>query len=267
MRFITDFGKGILIGAGGILPGISSGVLCVIFGIYEKLLDSILNFFTDIRNNFKFLFPIASGAIVGVIIFSKILQYLLFRFPMQTKSVFIGLILGGTVMLFKDINKKEKFKVKNLLYLSISLAIGIFMVYIESKIGIETIENVSYIYLLLSGFLMSIGIVIPGVSNTIILMLLGVYSLYLSSISSLYLPVLIPMVIGVGIGSILFMKIIKYLLDKYYIQTMFSIVGFTLGSIFVLLPEVQSIFEICIACLCGICGYYFMGIWGRGLNS
>lgn len=255
MRFVLDFSKGILIGAGCILPGISSGVLCVVFGIYEKLLDSILNFFTDIRKNFKFLFPIAFGGVVGMVIFSKILQYLLYEFPMQTKSIFIGLILGGVVLLFKEISKKEKFRIKNLFYLVIALIIGIMMVYFENKIGTESVENVSYMYLIFSGFLMSIGIVVPGVSSTIILMLLGIYSLYLSSVSSIYLYVLIPMLIGVFLGCLFFMKIIKYLLDKFYVQTMFSIIGFTIGSIFVLLPDVHSIVEVFIVILCTFLGY------------
>lgn len=258
MKFMLDFIKGILIGAGCILPGISSGVLCVIFGIYEKLLNSVLNFFTDIRKNFKFLFPIVLGGFVGIVIFSKILQYLLYQFPMQTKSIFIGLILGGVILLFKQISTKKEFKKRNLLYLLVSLIIGISMVFLENKIGIENLENVSYIYLILSGFLMSIGIVVPGVSSTIILMLLGIYSLYLSSISVLYLPVLIPIAIGVLVGSLVFMKIIKYLLDKFYVQTMYSIIGFTIGSIFVLLPEVQSVIEIFIAGLCVLIGYYCM---------
>lgn len=258
MKFILDFGKGVLIGAGAILPGISSGVLCVIFGIYEKLLDSVLNFFTDIRKNFKFLFPIVLGGIAGIILFSKILQFLLYKYPLQTKSIFIGLILGGVVLLFKDINKKEKFKIKNLLYLFIALAIGITIVYIENKLGVKAIENVNCVYLIISGFLMSIGIVVPGVSNTIILMLLGVYSLYLSSVSTLYLPVLIPMLIGVILGSLLFMKIIKYLLDKFYIQTMFLIIGFTLGSVFILFPEIVSLKESVIFIVCILFGYYIM---------
>lgn len=256
MKFILDFGKGVLIGAGAIIPGVSSGVLCVIFGIYEKLLDSVLNFFTDIRKNLKFLFPIILGGLTGVILFSKILQFLLYKYPLQTKSIFIGLILGGVGLLFKEMNKKEKFKIKNLLYLFISLAVGVAMVYIENKVGVEEIENVNYIYLILSGFLMSIGIVVPGVSNTVILMLLGVYSLYLSSVSTLYFPVLVPMAIGIILGSLLFMKIIKYLLDKFYIQTMFSIIGFTLGSVLVLFPEINSINETIIFILCGILGYY-----------
>lgn len=260
MKFILDFIKGIFIGAGCILPGISSGVLCVIFGIYEKLLNSILNFFTDIRKNLNFLFPIALGGVVGIIIFSKILQYLLYKFPMQTKSIFIGLILGGIILLVKQISSKEKFKKKNLLYLLVSLIIGISMVFLENKIGIETLENVSYTYLILSGFLMSIGIVVPGVSSTILLMLLGIYSLYLNSVSELYLPVLIPIVVGIVVGSIVFMIIIKYLLDKFYVQTMYSIIGFTIGSIFVLLPDVQSIIDIFISGLCGLIGYYCMTV-------
>lgn len=258
MKFILDLGKGILIGAGCILPGISSGVLCVIFGIYEKLLDSILNFFTDIRKNFKFLLPIALGGFIGIILFSKILQFLLYKYPLQTKSIFIGLILGGVVLLLKDIRKKEKFKMNNIVYLIISLLIGILMVYFENKIGTRNIENVSYLYLILSGILMAVGIVVPGVSSTIILMLLGTYSLYLSSVSTLYFPVLIPMAIGVIIGSLIFMKIIKYLLDKFYTQTMFSIIGFTLGSVLVLLPEINTMVETIIALLYIICGYYSM---------
>jgi len=250
-----DIIKGIFIGAGCILPGISSGVMCVIFGIYDKLIDSILNFFKDIRENFKFLFPIALGGFIGIIIFSRILQFMLYKYQLQTKSIFIGLIFGGIILLFKQISKEEKFKIKNIIYIIIPLIIGLGMVYLENKIGIKTMENVNYIYLIFSGFLMSIGIVVPGVSSTIILMLLGIYSIYLNSVSTLYLPVLIPIVIGVILGSLIFMKIIKYLLEKFYIKTMYVIIGFTLGSIFVLLPEIGNSLEIIISIACTICGY------------
>ena len=155
-------------------------------------------------------------------------------------------------------DKKEKFKIKNLLYLFISLAIAALMVYIGKKVGVKEIENINYIYLIISGFLMSIGIVIPGVSNTIILMLLGVYPLYLSSVSTLYFPVLITMAIGIIFGCLLFMKIIKYLLDKFYNQTMFLIIGFTLGSIVILIPEIVSINQIFIFITCILFGYYSM---------
>ena len=71
MKSFSNFIKGILIGSGAILPGISSGVICMVLGLYEKLLDSILNFFKDIKENFKFLFPIVFGAIIGIILFGR----------------------------------------------------------------------------------------------------------------------------------------------------------------------------------------------------
>lgn len=99
------------------------------------------------------------------------------------------------------------------------------------------------------------GIVVPGVSSTIILMLLGIYSMYLNSISSLYFPVLIPIVIGVIIGGFCFMKLTKYLLDNFYTPTFYTILGFTIGSIFVLLPSFSSGIEIIVGLLSVTLGF------------
>ena len=108
---------------------------------------------------------------------------------------------------------------------------------------------------------MSVGVVVPGISSTIILMLLGVYETYLTSISLLNFEVLIPMGIGLICGSLIFMKFIKFLLNKYYTKTFYSIIGFTIGSIFVLIPNITSSFEIFISTLSIILGlfisYYF----------
>ena len=96
-RFII----GIFIGAGAILPGISSGVLCVIFGIYDKLINCVLGFFKDIKENSKFLLPIIIGVAIGVIVFGNLLKTLFNLYPTQTKFAFIGLILGCVPNLFK----------------------------------------------------------------------------------------------------------------------------------------------------------------------
>lgn len=253
--------KGIFIGAGAIVPGVSSGVLCVIFGIYEKLLDAVLNFFKDIKQNIKFLFPIALGVGIGVLLFSNILNYLLYEFPIQTKSIFIGLIIGTIPSLIKEVNEKETFKPQNVIYLLIALAIGIITVVLENRMHITTnLDNISIMYLVMCGAIMSVGIVVPGVSSTIILMLLGVYSVYLQSVANLYLPVLIPLGIGLVLGSIIVMKLTKKLLEKYYAQTFYSIIGFTIGSIFVLLPQGMTLLEIILCVLCIILGVYISHI-------
>ena len=102
----------------------------------------------------------------------------------------------------------------------------------------EQYINIEYdaLFLILSGFFMSIGIIVPGVSSTIILMLLGVYTTYLNALSSFDTSILFPMTIGIAIGSFLFMKIIQILLNKYHSETMFGIIGFSLGSVLILFP-------------------------------
>lgn len=238
MKYFKGFLKGILIGAGAILPGISSGVLCVIFGIYENLLNCVLNFFKNIKENFKFLFPIATGTLVGIIIFGNILKYLFFAYPLQIKYIFIGLILGSLPALIKESTSKTKFKPHYLIFTLLSVILGIFLVFLEANISHYSSNEYSFLFLIVSGFLMSAGIIIPGVSSTLILMLLGIYEPYLDAVSVVYLPFLFPLCIGIFLGSIFFMKITKFLLDRFYPQTFFTIIGFTIGSIFVLYPRI-----------------------------
>ena len=262
MKFIKDFIKGIAIGAGAILPGISSGVICVIFGIYETLLNCVLNFFKNVKENFKILFPFVLGVFGGIILFGNILKYVFYAYPIQTKFIFIGLILGNIPALIKKACSKQTFKLRYLMYLIATFSIGIGLVILEDTLNISnTATEYSYIFLIISGLLMSAGVIIPGISSTLILMLLGVYDAYLVSISSLFLPLLIPMGIGLFIGSLLCMKLIKFFLEKFYIQTFFSIIGFTLGSIFVLYPgftlDINGLIGILSLCL----GIYISSIF------
>ena len=264
MTFLLNCAKGIAIGSGAILPGISSGVLCVIFGIYEKLLDSILNFFNDMKKNTKFLFPILIGIGIGMLIFSNLLNYFLFQFPIQTKSIFIGLILGSIPNLIKEVNYKTNFKFHYLFYTLLAFLVGIASVILEKHISASsTASSFSYLYLIISGLVMSVGIIVPGVSSTIILMLMGVYSTYLSSVSCLYFPVLIPMGIGLILGCLVCMKTTKFLLNNFYAQTFYTIIGFTLGSIFVLLPDIGFDLNGLICVLCILLGIYLFKIFSK----
>ena len=108
---------------------------------------------------------------------------------------------------------------------------------------------------------MSVGVVVPGVSSTVILMLMGVYNNYLSSISSLYFPTLISMGIGLILGSIIFMKLTNFLLKHFYVQTFYTIIGFTLGSIIVLLPNVGFDLSGLICIICVISGILFFNMF------
>lgn len=173
LKKLKDFFIGILLGAGAILPGVSSGVLCVIFGIYDKLINSVIGLFKNFKKNFLFLFPIFLGGVVGVFLFGNILEYLFNRFPTQTSFCFIGLILGSIPTLIKKVNSEYTFKLRYLVFTLIAFLIGCFLVFLENKISFSQVNNsFSLSFLVLSGFLMSIGVVFPGVSNTLILMCL-----------------------------------------------------------------------------------------------
>lgn len=234
-KLITRFFVGILLGAGAILPGISSGVICVILGIYDKLIEALTNLTKDFRKNFAFLFPFVLGGIIGVVFVGNILKFVFEKYPLQTNFCFIGLILGSIPCLIKKVNSEHSFKAKYLLFSLASFIVGVLLVVAENKINFNIDNNFLNIpYLILSGFLMSIGVVVPGVSNTLILMCLGVYPTYLSAISSFNLSILIPMGFGLIIGGIACIYIIKFLFKHFYMQTYYSIIGFTIGSIFVL---------------------------------
>ncbi len=267
MKHFSNFFIGILIGMGAILPGVSSGVFCVIFGIYEKLVNSIVCLFKDFKKNVLFLLPIALGAIVGIVLFGNIIKFLFDKYKMQACFVFIGLILGTVPSLFKQatqgIAKVSKcINVKKIIPMIVSFIIGIDLIFLENNLNNSLVSNSvmpSLAYLIFAGFAMSIGIVVPGVSNTIILMCLGIYPLYLSAIATLNFEVLLPMCIGVFFGCILWLKIIQLLLKKYHEATFYAIIGFTLGSILVLYPgltfNVSGLFAIVLLILSTIISY------------
>ena len=235
MNFIFNYLKGLALGAGAILPGISSGLLCVIFGIYEKLINSILGFFRNIKENMKFLLPILFGIGSGVILFGNLLVFLFENYNIPTHYAFTGLILGSVPIIAKKANNGHLFRLSYLFYTVISLLITLILIMLENNLSYN-INSSNWIYLLICGFFMSIGVVVPGVSSTAILMCFGIYDTYINAVATLYFSVLVPMGIGLVIGGFLFLKLIQYLLSNYSVQTYYSIIGFVLGSVLIIYP-------------------------------
>ena len=238
MDFITSIFKGFIIGIGAILPGISSGVLCVIFGIYDKLVKSVLEIFKDFKKNFLFLLPLLIGGIVGFFLFGKILDYFFITYNSESKSLFLGFILGGIPSLFKVSKQKSEFRPYYVLFTFLSFSISLFLVFLETKMHTLSIKSdFNFIYIFIAGFSMSAGIIIPGISSTVILMCFGIYDTYLEAISILDFSFLIPLGIGLALGCIIFLILIKKLLNRFPSQTFYSIIGFVLGSTLILVPN------------------------------
>ena len=235
---MKDFFKGMLVGIGGISPGLSGSVLLVILGLYQKVINTIGNFFKDIKNNFKFLLPIVLGAGVGIILFSKIVDYLLGNFEMYTRFAFLGLILGTIPLFYKEV-KKEGFSKKYYINIVVSFIVGIIL-FTCNKGMFPKIENPNLFQSIILGFAVAGSSIVPGVDSAVILSTLGLYELYVSSIANLEMTILIPAGVGLIVGVILISYIMNKLKKNFYTAT-FSII---FGLFLAIVPNVLT--ESCI---------------------
>lgn len=235
--------KGFIIGVANIIPGVSGGTLAITLGIYEKLIGIISHFFKNIKENIKFLLPIIIGAVLSILILSNVISYSLEEFPLPTTLLFIGLILGGLPMLFGKIKKgPKKGRQINLLIFLITfsiVAIFGFMNTGNAAVDLSNLNLIDYILLFIVGMIAAATMIIPGISGSFMLMLLGYYKPIIDTIKTLSnfndighcLTILIPFGIGVVVGIVLIAKIIEILLEKFPIKTYYGIIGFVLASI------------------------------------
>ncbi len=224
----------------------------------KGILKSIGQFFVNIwKREKKFLIPIFVSLAISVYILSKIFSDMSETAQMLRNFAFVGLILGGVPFLVKELKyakpgKKEKInengkvsKIRYILPFLITL-VAIVAIYILKTKGIvipaiksENISFIQMIIIFLIGAIAAFSMVIPGISGSMIVVILGYYELMTKSISSFNLAFIIPFAIGVIIGIIVATKIIKYLLENYYITTYSGIIGFVLGSIPMVVPSVM----------------------------
>ena len=163
------------------------------------------------------------------------LKFLLTEYEYQTKYLFIGLIIGSIPLVIKNGNLGKSIRLKHLVIALTTFSIGIILTLAE-RLSFSGSVSPTFLNLFIAGFFMSIGIVVPGVSSTVILMILGVYSTYIDALATLNVLVLIPLFLGVVVGGYMFLKIIRYLLNTRKIATYFGILGFSVGSLFTLFP-------------------------------
>ncbi len=240
---IILFIKGIVLGIAFIIPGVSGGTLAVLLGIYEELIEAISNFYKS-KNNFvkyfMYLLPIGLGALTSLVLCAKLIKFGLDKSPIITILIFLGLIIGGVPKLFKSVDKKPELKDFSLML--IGIIIVVLMMIIDkgsSSVSLSNLNALGYIILFLVGMLASATMVVPGISGSFTLMLIGYYEPILNVVNeissfknlSTNLLIMIPFLLGVVIGIVAIAKIIEYCLKKYRTSTYYIIIGFVLASI------------------------------------
>lgn len=226
---MANFFKGIIVGFGGIAPGLSGSILLIIFGLYRKCLDALGTILRDFRKNAGFLLPLAAGMGIGVLLFSKVLDYLLTHHEVPTRFCFLGLILG-TVPLFWGEVKKEGFSKIYWLVILLAGALGtwIFTLNGDSFPQLTSLNLPQCIFL---GFAVAATAIVPGIDPAVFLSSLGVYEVYVRSLANMDLAVLAPMAIGLVFGAVLISLGMGFLFRRFYTATYSVIFGLFLSMI------------------------------------
>ena len=260
---MRNFLKGIIVGIGGIAPGLSGSVLLVIFGLYQKTVNAIGTLFKDFKKNILFLIPLFLGFGVGVIIFIKIVDYFLNNFEMYTRFAFLGLVIGTIPLFYKEV-KKEGFD-KKYYILIIAAAICGFSLFFVNKDFFPQVTNPNLFQSVILGVAVAGSSIVPGVDSAVILSSLGLYELYVSSLASLNFSILIPAGVGLVVGALVISFIINKLIKRFYTATFSIIFGLFLSIITNVLNEsckigfnAQSVIAIIIAII-GFGISYFLG--------
>lgn len=245
--------KGFIVGIAFIIPGVSGGTLAVYLGIYKKLLDSIGNIFTDFKNSVKFLIPFAIGGVISVLGLAKLFGILIEWNSYIVLMFFIGLLAGG----LKHIYLKSQVKslhLPSLISGGLAFMLLLLVIIIDKT---KSTEGIEYFNLVFTDYLIIIGLgivgattmIIPGISGSAMLMVLGFYTAIVTNVIgnvlnfdnlTYNLRVLVFFALGIFIGIILFSKLISFLLDKYPKQTYFAILGFIIASIIGVFLEIKD---------------------------
>ena len=230
---MKNFFKGFLVGIGKIIPGVSGAVIAMSMGIYDKSIEYICNFKNNKKESIKYLLPIGIGLILSVIFFSKIISFALNRFYLITMLFFIGLIIGGVPLIINKVQKKNY-------YITIISFVILFVISISSIDNIYVVKNnlIDMFVFFVSGVVEAIGTVVPGISSTALLMVMGTYNIVITSIGNLNnIKVLLPFSVGLFIGLIVVVKIISYLFKRCEKGVYAFVLGVLLSSIVLLILQ------------------------------
>lgn len=256
MNYLKEILRGIFIGVANIIPGVSGGTIALSMGVYEKIIGAVNNIKNDFKESIKTLLPYGIGAVIGIVCLSFIIEFCLEKYKIPTLFAFIGLIIGGLPAIYKRV-RGEKFKPTHLISFVLLASLIIIPTIITSNLT-DTVRVVEFgigsiVTMLLMGFIAAASMVVPGVSGSMMLMMLGYYETILESVNTCVkaalsfdfatmfsqFGILVPFGVGVLSGILIAAKIIEKLLKRYPNATMWGIIALVVTSPFAILYGVD----------------------------
>lgn len=229
MTFLKNFLKGIVAGIGGIAPGLSGSVLLVILGMYEQTVHAIGTLFKNFKANIKFLLPLLAGLGIGILLFSKVVDFLLENFAFQTRYAFLGLIVGTIPLFYREV-RKNGFPKRYYLVIVAAAAAGFFLFGFNQHL-FPTVTKPNLLQSVLLGVAVAGSSIVPGVDSAAIMSAFGLYELYVSSLANFNLQVLLPALGGLVAGALVISTVMNFLIKRVYTGTFSVIFGMFLAII------------------------------------
>ena len=232
-NFLLRVIQGALIGLGAVLPGISGGVLCVIFGIYKTIMEFLADPFRKMRTHLPLLIPIGIGGAIGFLGVANVLSFLLEKYPDPSVCLFVGLIGGMLPSLFREAGEQGRKKAS---YVSMYVAMAaVFALLVGLQLfSVEIASN--FMWYVFCGFCLALSVIAPGMSFSTLLMPLGLYEPFVAGIGHLDFSVLIPGGIGGLVTVILFAKAVDMLFKRHYSVAFHAIVGVVIAATIMIIP-------------------------------
>ena len=254
MRFLIRVLQGALIGLGAVLPGISGGVLGVIFGVYKPIMELLSNPIANFKTHVPKLIPVFLGGIIGFLGIANLLAFFLEKYPDPSVCLFIGLITGMLPSLFREAGEQGTSRGS---YISLGVCmVCIFLLLGGLSYASVTIEP-NFFWYLFCGFCLALSVIAPGMSFSTLLMPLGLYTPFVDGIGHFDLGVLVPGGIGALVTVICLAKAINALFDHFYSIAFHGIIGIVIAATVMIIPFssfTASVSQCLVNVICIVCG-------------
>ena len=232
-KFILKVLQGALIGLGAVLPGISGGVLCVVFGVYKTLMEFLADPFRKLKTHLPKLLPTIIGCVIGFLGIAKLLAFLLERYEAPSVCLFVGLIAGMLPSLFREAGEQGRSK-GSFISLGIALVATFGLLISLNVFSVQITPN--FVWYLFCGFCLALSVIAPGMSFSTLLMPLGLYQPFVDGISSFDFGILVPAGIGALATVILFAKAVDALFTHHHSVAFHAIVGIVIAATIMIIP-------------------------------
>lgn len=261
LRFV----KGIFIGTGFILPGVSGGALAAIFGLYERMISFMAHLNKNFKENALFFLPVGLGMLAGIVLLSHPLGYCLENCLVPTMWFFIGAILGTFPSLWKEAGKKGR-QPKHIAIMLAALAAALVFLLCGARMGGQL--PINFYTWLLTGAIIALGILIPGLSPSNFLLYMGLYGAMVEGFQRLEISVLLPIAVGGLLSILAFSRLADMLFEKAYSGLFHVILGVVIASTLVIVPlDYNYLSAGTLLCAAACAGGALLGRWMSGLEE